>query len=588
MGKNGRKPGEISLNDIVICYSYAYGAFWIARRENPEANKYRRRMTMTRLKKTRFLRFPADWILGLCALTFVFVAGALSAPPAQASPGQASVNEKNLELSLNDCIVKTLKNNLGLAAEMLTPKMMDEAVAVAGEKFYPTVSFSYNKQSTKSASYSFLDASDIVATRQNDNTTQLSQVLPTGGSLSVSLYNYLTDSNRRFQTINPRYGSTLRLNFSQPLLKDFGFKMSRREIIVAGFNRQISEENLNQLLEDAIYRVKSAYWILVYSRENLNVVRQSLKLAEELLDKNKAEIEAGTLAPIELLTAEAEVRLRQAEILEAEAQIKNNEELLKTIVNLSAEMDDIRNVRIVPTDTPTVDRMDVNFDQALETAVRNRPDLQSLRIDLKNREFDLNYAKNQLLPDVRLQFSYWSPGLGGDQILYQDGNALSGIVIGTVAGNKTSALKDALNFAYKNSSIGVTVTLPVSNVLSRAYRAQAKINLDQTKLRIQDQEQQLALELGNAVRAVETNFLRTQAYKAARELAQQKVEAELEKLKVGMSINYLVLQFQRDLANAQTLELKALIDYKISLANLDKIMGIGRERQNVNVILESR
>jgi outer membrane protein TolC len=588
MGKNGRKPGEISLNDIVICYSYAYGAFWIARRENPEANKYRRRMTMTRLKKTRFLRFPADWILGLCALTFVFVAGALSAPPAQASPGQASVNEKNLELSLNDCIVKTLKNNLGLAAEMLTPKMMDEAVAVAGEKFYPTVSFSYNKQSTKSASYSFLDASDIVATRQNDNTTQLSQVLPTGGSLSVSLYNYLTDSNRRFQTINPRYGSTLRLNFSQPLLKDFGFKMSRREIIVAGFNRQISEENLNQLLEDAIYRVKSAYWILVYSRENLNVVRQSLKLAEELLDKNKAEIEAGTLAPIELLTAEAEVRLRQAEILEAEAQIKNNEELLKTIVNLSAEMDDIRNVRIVPTDTPTVDRMDVNFDQALETAVRNRPDLQSLRIDLKNREFDLSYAKNQLLPDVRLQFSYWSPGLGGDQILYQDGNALSGIVIGTVAGNKTSALKDALNFAYKNSSIGVTVTLPVSNVLSRAYRAQAKINLDQTKLRIQDQEQQLALELGNAVRAVETNFLRTQAYKAARELAQQKVEAELEKLKVGMSINYLVLQFQRDLANAQTLELKALIDYKISLANLDKIMGIGRERQNVNVILESR
>ncbi len=518
----------------------------------------------------------------------MFVTGAQSAPPAQASPGQASINERQVRLSLNDCIVKTLKNNLGLAAEMLTPKMMDEAVAVAGEKFYPMVSFSYNKQSTKSASYSFLDASDIVATRQNDNTTQLSQVLPIGGSLSLSLYNYLTDSNRRFQTINPRYGSTLRLNFSQPLLKDFGFKMSRREIIVAGFNREMSEENLNQLLEDAIFRVKSAYWILVYSRENLNVVRQSLKLAEELLDKNKAEIEAGTLAPIELLTAEAEVKLRQAEILEAEAQVKNNEELLKTIINLSAEMDDIKSVRIVPTDTPTVDRMDVNFDQALETAVRNRPDLQSLRIDLKNREFDLSYAKNQLLPDVRLQFSYWSPGLGGDQILYQDGNALSGIVIGTVAGNKTSALKDAFNFAYKNSSIGVTVTLPVSNVLSRAYQAQTKINLDQTKLRIQNQEQQLALELGNAVRAIETNYLRTQAYKAARELAQQKLEAELEKLKVGMSINYLVLQFQRDLANAQTLELKALIDYKVSLASLDKVMGLGRERQNVNVILESR
>ncbi|MFZ2054063.1 MAG: TolC family protein [Candidatus Aminicenantales bacterium] len=543
---------------------------------------------MKRLKKSRFLRSPAYWILGLCVLALVFKAGGFAAPQAQAFPGQASVNGKTLDLSLDDCIVKTLKNNLGLAAEMLTPKMMDEAVAVAGEKFYPIVTFSYNKQSTKSASYSFLDASDIVATRQNDNTTQLSQVLPTGGSLSASLYNYLTDTNRSFQTINPRYGSTLRLNFSQPLLKDFGFKMSRREIIVAGFNREISEENLNQLLEDAIYRVKSAYWVLVYSRENLNVVRQSLKLAEELLDKNKAEIEAGTLAPIELLTAEAEVKLRQAEILEAEAQVKNNEELLKTIINLSAEMDDIKSVRIVPTDTPTVDRVDVNFDLALETAVRNRPDLQALRVDFKSREFDLSYAKNQLLPDVRLQFSYWSPGISGDQILYQDGNALSGIVVGTVSGNKAAALKDAFDFAYKNTSIGVTVTLPVSNVLSRAYQARAKINLDQAKLRIQDQTQQLTLELGNAVRAVETNSLRTQAYKAARELALQKLEAELEKLKVGMSINYLVLQFQRDLANAQTLELKALIDYKISLANLDKIMGVGRERQNVNIILESR
>ncbi len=523
--------------------------------------------------------------LGLALLS---AAVAFSAPPVQAGPGRTEAEGKTIALSLDECIVKTLRNNLGLAAEMLTPKMMEEAVSLAGEKFYPSISFSYNKQNTKSASYSFLDASDVVSTRQNDNTTQIAQFLPTGGSLSLSLYNYLSDSNRRFQTINPRFGSTLRLNFSQPLLKDFGYKMSRREIIVAGFNREISDENFNQLLEDAIYRVKSAYWLLVYSRENLEVVRQSLKLAEELEEKNKAEIEAGTLAPIELLTAEAEVKLRQAEILEAEAQLKNNEELLKTIINLSAERDDVKSLRIIPTDTPTVARIDVDFDGALETAILNRPDLQALRVDLKSREFNLSYAKNQLLPDVRLQFSYWSPGISGDQILYKDGNALSGVVVGTISGNKSSALKDALNFAYKNSSIGLTVTLPVQNVLSRAYQAQAKISLDQAKLRIRNQEQQLNLELGNAVRAVETNYLRTQAYQAARELAQQKLEAELEKLKVGMSINYLVLVFQRDLADAQTLELRSLIEYKISVANLDKVMGVGREKQNVNVILESR
>jgi outer membrane protein TolC len=132
------------------------------------------------------------------------------------------------------------------------------------------------------------------------------------------------------------------------------------------------------------------------------------------------------------------------------------------------------------------------------------------------------------------------------------------------------------------------VTLPISNVLSRAYTAQARIGLEQARLRIKNQEQELTLELGDAVRAVETNYHRTQAYKTARELAQKKLEAELEKLAVGMSTNYLVLQFQRDLANAQTLELKALTDYKISQASLDRVMGVGRDRQNVSVVLESR
>jgi outer membrane protein TolC len=118
--------------------------------------------------------------------------------------------------------------------------------------------------------------------------------------------------------------------------------------------------------------------------------------------------------------------------------------------------------------------------------------------------------------------------------------------------------------------------------------AQAKIGLEQARLRIKNQEQELTLELGDAVRAVETNYLRTQAYRTARELAQKKLEAELEKLAVGMSTNYLVLQFQRDLANAQTLELKALTDYKISQASLDRVMGVGRERQNIKVFPESR
>lgn len=499
---------------------------------------------------------------------------------------QLESEEIVLKLSLKDCLLRALRNNLGLAAEMITPEIAARNVTLAIEKFLPTLNFNYGKQDTRNASYSFLDASDVVITRQDDYTIQLAQQLPTGGSLSFSLYNYINDSNRRFQTINPRYGSTLRINFTQPLLKDFGFRIGRREVIVAKYNQEISEENFQKQLEDLIYSVESIYWNLVYSRENLKVRQQSLKLAQELLEKNKIEIEAGTLPPIERWTAEAEVSTRQADILEAEALVKNYEDQLKTIMNLAAEYKDLKKIRIVPTDLPETAKREISYEEALRIALQKRPDLQAARIDLENKQFTLSYARNQLLPDLRLQLSYWSPGISGDQILYKDNNALTGIIIGRIPGKKTDALKDALNFRFKNWSATLVLNLPVNSVFTRAYYAQAKLSFEQAQLRLRNQEQLLSLEISNAVRAVETNYQRAQAYRAARELAEKKLEAEQEKLKVGLSTNYLVLQYQRDLANAQTMELKALIDYNLSLANLDRVMGVGREKRNIQLIKE--
>ena len=495
---------------------------------------------------------------------------------------QAKINK--LELSLGDCLLKALRNNLNLKVEMITPQIADKNVTLATEKFVPSINFNYNKQNTKTASYSFLEASDIVATKQDDYTVQLSENIPTGGSFSASLYSYVNDSNRSFQTINPRFGSTVRLNFSQPLLRDFGLKYGRRDIIVAGYSQEISEENFQKTLEETIYNVELAYWNLVYARENLNVRRQSLKLAQELLEKNKVEIEAGTLPPIELLTAESEVSTRQADILEAEALVKNYEDQLRVVINLGAEMEDAKKVQIIPIDSPSVEKREISYEEAMNIALQKRPDLEVIRTELKSREFNFGYAKNQLLPNLQFTLGYWSPGISGDQLIYQDDNPLTGVVIGKVPGKKSDALKDAFNFKYKNWSVGLVLTLPLSNVITKANYAQAKLNLEQSRLKLKNQQLQLDLEISNAVRAVETNYQRALAYRTARELAEQKLTAEEEKFKVGMSTNYLILQYQRDLANAQTMELKALIDYNVSLANLDRVMGAGRDRQQVSVL----
>lgn len=491
--------------------------------------------------------------------------------------------EKPFSLSLQECILKTIENNLGLAVERLSPQIADVSVSLANEKFIPSLNMNYNKQDSNTASYSFLDASETVSTLTNDYSVQIFQVIPTGGSFALSLASYMTDTSRRFQTINPRYGSTLRFTFSQPLLKDFGFKMSRKDVILAQNYSDISEKDFRRSLEDTIYRAKNAYWNLIYSIENLKVRQQSLKLAQELLEKNRAEIDAGTLPPIEILTAQSDVATREADILEAEAMVRNNEDLLKTIINLQAEVKNSETVRVIPTDSPSVIREDLSLEKALSIAMENRPDLQATRIDLKNRELNLSYARNQLFPDLRLQASYWSPGISGEQILYEGDNALTGKIIGTIPGGSTDALKDAFNFKYKNWSVGLTISFPLSSVFSRALLAQAKLSQEQTTLRLKDQEQQIFLEVKTAVRAVQTNYQRVEAYRVAMELAQKKLEAEEEKFKVGLSTNYFILQYQRDLANAQIMELKAIVDYNVSLAYLNRVQGTGFKEQNMGI-----
>ncbi len=481
--------------------------------------------------------------------------------------------QKERELSLDECIKTALKNNLGLAVEILNPEIADASVSLAKERFFPQFSMRYFTQETNIPSFSWIDAAGQVTTEYNNYAGQYQQNLPMGGSITASLFSYQNETNTRFQTINPRFGSTLQFDFTQPLLRNFGFRINRREIILAKNNREMSNSQLNQALLDTVYSVEEAYWNLVFSIEDLKVKQQSLDLARDLLEKNRREVEVGTLAPIEILSAEAEVATREADILQAEALVNNNDEVLKTIINLAMD-GDIRSIKINPIDLPLNTRTDISLDGALKTAMDNRPDLESLRWGIKSRDMDFVYAKNQLLPALSFEASYWSPGISGTQILYQDNNPLTDVVVGTVPGGSSESLKDAVKFLYKNWSASFTLTLPMNTLFSRAIYAQSKANLDQAKLRLQNQEQQVFLEVSNGVRAVQTDFKRIQAYQAARELAEKKLEAEEKKLLVGLTTNYLVLQYQRDLANARSAELRAVIDYNLSIARLNRTMGI--------------
>jgi outer membrane protein TolC len=276
------------------------------------------------------------------------------------------------------------------------------------------------------------------------------------------------------------------------------------------------------------------------------------------------------------------VASREADIIQAEAQVRNSQSILGKLINLPREKG-APAPAVVPTDIPGTGPMPLGLEEAETRALANRADLAAYRIGLETRGLNLTYARNQSLPSLNFRAAYWSPGLSGTQILYQDDDPLTGIIVGTVPGGPSMAFKDAFRFGQENWFVGLTFELPLGPVASRAGLTQAKLESEQALLRIGDLEQQILLEVETEVRAVETDHKRALAYQAARELAEETLAAEEKKLKAGMSTNYTVLMQQRDLALARTNEIKARVDYNLSLARLDRAMGTTLKSKNINL-----
>jgi len=343
-----------------------------------------------------------------------------------------------------------------------------------------------------------------------------------------------------------------------------------------------SEKDLERSLQQTVYNVEQAYWNLVYAVDNYKVTEQSMEYAQDLLERNQRSVEVGTMAPIEVIAAEAEVASREADLLVAEAQIRNEEDRLKQILNLRAEDPQADLIRIMPTDIPEEGHSEMSLDEALNTALQNRPDLASARLGIQNSEFDVRFQKNQLLPNLSFDTSYWSPGLSGTQLILNPDDPF-GPPLGQIPGGITDSFKDVFGFSYKNWSLGLTLEIPFNAIFSRAALAQAQISLDTALLQVKEQELQIYTDIKIAVRNVETAYKTIQALKVARRLSERQLEAVTEKLKVGLSTNFEVLQYQRDLSSARGRELNAIIQYNMALAALERDMGVSLDRNNVTI-----
>lgn len=497
-------------------------------------------------------------------------------------PARAQEAAGILTLTLNECIERALQNNLSLQVAILGPESAALSLQRSREKYLPTLAMNYQKRSSESAAYSFLDVAGTSNIAKTDNYGgSVRQANPLGGTLTLSMSNGLTDTTQKGNTINPRYSTSLQLSLSQPLLRDFGAKMANRDILIARNSLDSSEMQLVKTVQDTVYSVTQAYWNLVYGIENLKVQQSSLRLARDFLATNERKVEIGQMAPMDVISAQAQVANYEASILSAESNVKAYEDNLKLLLNVSAE-EEAGLKSIVPVDKPGFEARPVDLAQALAVALQKRPDLRMSKIDMKTTELNLAYAKNQLLPSLSLSASYSGAGLSGTQLIY-DGNPLFGVVVGRIEGGFSDAFKDTLRFKYPNWNIGLTLDVSLSSFITKSNYAIAQLNQKTALLNQQNLEKTAVNEVRSAVRQMQTSYKLVQANQVARELAEKKLGAEEEKLRVGLSTNYVVLQYQRDLGQARTAELQAIINYNVAQTGLERAMGTLLETKNIKV-----
>jgi outer membrane protein TolC len=488
---------------------------------------------------------------------------------------------KDLSLTLEDSIVKALKNNLNVAAEVINPGLASATVSQANQMYMPTLQIDLSGNRYEQLSTWSLQSAGTYINKSTSSTASIAQLIPFGGSFTASLSYDYNKNNQLFQSYNPSYTSRLNFALTQPLLKNFGWTVSRREIIVAQNNFEISRSQFKTVLIDTVYSVEAAYWNLVYSIENLKTLRQALESGRDLLTKTKREVQVGTKAPIEVLNAEATVARREADILQAEALVRRSQDQLRMLLNLGVDTS-VQGQNLVAADKPEFKPFAITLEEAYAKAMARRPELETAKSTIGTKSVNFRFAKNQILPQLDLQVVKTSPGISGQQYIYDPANPFGDPTPGA-PGSASQAFKDAFKFLYNNWTAGVTLTIPFGDVIGKANYAYAKLDLEQAQARLKTQEQQVFLEVSDAVRTLETAAKSVDAYRIARELAERQLEAEMKKLNVGMSTNYFVLTYQDALASARSMELKALVDYNIAVANIAKVTGSTLEARNISL-----
>ncbi|MDQ3009410.1 MAG: TolC family protein [Acidobacteriota bacterium] len=540
---------------------------------------------------------------------------------------------KVVRWTLRDAVTAALAKNVDIELERENVRLQQYDL-IAAQGFYDPAAVStiqYNRSSTPNAfRFSGTDSSAISRDSVTFNGGLRKNFERYGTSLQADFNNQRLGSNTN--NLQVQYSPAFTASIAQPLFRNFRIDANRRLIKLTKKRLDLSDAVFRQRVIEIISQVQQAYWDLALAIRNEGIGRESVGLAETQLNNNKRQVEVGTLAPIDVVSAATQVETRRQQVFQAINQVALAENTLKGLT-VSGPNDDLWSARIEPVESFNIAPVTLPLDDAVRLAQANRPEIKQFGFQKEINQIDVDFYRNQAKPQIDLIAAYTTNGLGGTPasfsgttsncsnpvpLIGSDGkvdltklfcvtNGLQ-LVNGTptiipqtavpfttttvaapanvtdqFVGSYGTALGNLFRNEFRTISFGVQITLPLRNRTAKANLAKAQETIRQTDLQARRLLQNIEVDVRNAVQSVETAKMRIEAAKAAREYAQQQLEGEEKKFAAGLSTTFFILQRQNDLSQAQYSELQALADYNKSVATLQRVVSTTLSSNGVEI-----
>jgi len=485
--------------------------------------------------------------------------------PQTPSPAQAATTTgPKIELTADEAVARALERNVTLSQQRLTPQTFDYALAATYAFYRPNVNSTVSTQSATTLARQTIEG----GVRTNSDTAiwnaGIAQNLRwQGGNYQVNWNNNRIASNQNNNIYNPAYSAGFQAVYVQPILANRKIDQTRTNILTTGIQQDISELDLRATTASVVALVRNAYWDFVFATLNLENQRTSLDLASKLVQDNRARVEIGTMAPIDIVQAQAEEATRRQNVVNAEAVLQNAELALKQLI-VSGTDDPLWTSSINPTDRPTPGEEAIDLEGAVRNALANRTDLLTAKKNIDAANVQLRSLSNQTLPSLNLQGTYRLDGRGGTTTPTSNGPPPPPPT------NWFDALGGIGNWEAPTWTVQMQFSYPIGTSVAEANKARQQVIIRQNLIAVKATELQIATDVTAAAINIRNSLEAIKAATAARELSVKRAEAAQSKLDVGMATNFEVVQAQRDLADARNQELREHLAYRRALIDFQR------------------